>query len=255
MTDHFDTHLDRELSQLAAEIAIPSSPALARAVAVALREPRAPSRFGLRLSRGVVLAILATLLLVGIAAALGFAIGGVRFALSSSTPAPLPPGVAADRGLGRLVTLDEGRSAVSFEIRQPAKTALGEPDHVYVSSLLPAGGRVALVYGDRPGFPADTKSHIGVLITEFRGDIGPASFEKLIHQGVRVDEVTVNGTTGYWVAGGNHYFFYRNADGEVVDETLRLVGDTLIWEEGGLTLRIEGAPSLAAAQQLAAALR
>ena len=106
---------------------------------------------------------------------------------------------------------------------------------------------MALVYGDRPGFPADAKSGIGVLITEFRADIGPDSFEKLIQQGVRVEEVTVNGTTGYWVAGGNHYYFYRNADGEV--------GDTLIWEEDGLTLRIEGAPSLAAAQELAAALR
>jgi hypothetical protein len=114
---------------------------------------------------------------------------------------------------------------------------------------------VALVYGDRSGFPADAKSGIGVLITEFRADIGPESFEKLIQQGVRVEEVSVNGTTGYWVAGGNHYYFYRNADGEVVDGTLRLVGDTLIWEEDGLTLRIEGAPSLAAAQELAAALR
>jgi hypothetical protein len=255
MTDLFDTRLDRELSQLAAEIAIPATPPLAAAVAVALREPPAPSRIGLRLSRGLVLAILATLLLVGIAAALGFAIGGIRFVTSSGTPAPLPPGLAADRGLGRLVTLDEARSEVSFEIRLPASTALGDPEHVYVSTLLPAGGRAALVYGDRPGFPADAKSGIGVVITEFQGDIGPASFEKLIHQGVRVDEVTVNGTTGYWVAGGNHYFFYRNADGQVVDDTLRLVGDTLIWEEAGLTLRIEGAPSLAAAQELASTLR
>jgi hypothetical protein len=255
VTDLLDNGLERELALLGPEIAIPSTPPLAAAVAVGLRRPRAQSRLGLRLSRGLVLAVLATLLLVGIAAALGIAIGGIRFVTSSGTPLPLPAGVAADRGLGRLVTLGEARSAVSFPIRLPANTALGEPEHVYVSTLLPAGGRVALAYGERPGFPADPTSGIGVLITEFRGDIGPESFEKLIQQGVRVEEVTVNGRTGYWVAGGQHYYFYRNADGAVVDDTMRLVGDTLIWEQDGLTLRIEGAPSLAAAQELAAALR
>lgn len=254
MTEVFDATLDRELTLLAAQIAIPATPPIASAVAVAIRQQRAPSRLGLRLSRGLVLAIIATLLLVGIAAALGIALGGVRFVIGSGTPAPLPPGVAADRGLGRLVSLEEARSAVSFQIRLPAGTALGEPDHVYVSTLVPTGGRVALVYGDRPGLPADPKSGIGVLITEFRADIGPDSFEKLIQQGVRVEEVAVNGATGYWVAGGQHFYYYRNADGAVVDDTMRLVGDTLIWEEAGLTLRIEGAPSLADAQQLAAAL-
>jgi hypothetical protein len=255
MSDPIERGLDRELSLLGAEIAFPSTPPIAVAVAVALRQPRKPFRIGLRLSRGLVLAILATLLLVGIAAALGIAIGGIRFVTSSGTPPPLPPGAAADRGLGRAVTLDEARSAVSFEIRLPANTSLGTPEHVYVSALQPVGGMVALVYGDRPGFPADKKTAIGVLITEFRADIGPDSFEKLIQQGVRVEEVTVNGVTGYWVAGGRHFYFYRNGDGEVVSDTLRLVGDTLIWEEDGLTLRIEGAPSLAAAQEIAARLR
>ncbi len=254
MTEQFDSALDLALSQLAAEIVIPPTPALALAVGAALRQRPAPSRIGLRLSRGLLLAIIATLLLVGIAAAIGIAIGGIRFVTGSGTPPPLPAGVAADRGLGRLVTLDKARSTVAFTIRLPSGTALSEPDHVYLSALAPVGGRVALVYGDRPGFPADPKSGVGVLITEFRADIGPDSFEKLIQAGVRVEGVTVNGQPGYWVAGGNHFFFYRNADGRVVDETMRLVGDTLIWAEDGLTLRIEGAPSLAAAKELAASL-
>ncbi len=254
MTEPFDSALDRELSQLAAEIALPPTPSLALAVGAALRQRPAPSRIGLRLSRGLVLAIVATLLLVGIAAAIGIAIGGIRFVTGSGTPPPLPAGVAAQRGLGRLVTLDEARSAVAFTIRLPSDAALSEPDHVYLSALAPVGGRVGLVYGDQSGFPADPKSGIGLLITEFRADIGPDSFEKLIQKGVRVDGVTVNGQPGYWVAGGNHFFYYRNADGRVVDETMRLVGDTLIWTEGGLTLRIEGAPSLAAARDLAASL-
>ena len=57
----------------------------------------------------------------------------------------------------------------------------------------------------------------------------------------------VGGATGYWIEGGEHFFYFRDADGEVLETTIRLVGTTLIWERDGLTVRIEGAPSLAAA--------
>jgi hypothetical protein len=49
--------------------------------------------------------------------------------------------------------------------------------------------------------------------------------------------------------------FYRDASGRVVEETMRLVGDTLIRESMGLTLRGEGARSLEVARRIAASLR
>ena len=39
-----------------------------------------------------------------------------------------------------------------------------------------------------------------------------------------------------------------------VESTLRLASDTLIWEEGGVTHRVEGAPSLADAVRVAESL-
>jgi hypothetical protein len=66
--------------------------------------------------------------------------------------------------------------------------------------------------------------------------------------------VSVSGAPGYWIEGGEHFFFYRDADGEVVDDTLRLVGTALVWEQDGLTLRVEGAPNLAAALRIAESL-
>jgi hypothetical protein len=156
--------------------------------------------------------------------------------------------------MGEAVSLDEARRTVEFPLLLPDLADLGVPDAVYLDRHRPAGGRVALVYGARPGCPADPPRG-GLVITEFRADIGPEVFEKLVHSGVRVEETTTCGLPAYWVAGGSHFFFYRDASGRMVDETLRLVGDTLVWEASGLTLRVEGAPSLEAALRVAASLR
>jgi hypothetical protein len=93
------------------------------------------------------------------------------------------------------------------------------------------------------------------VITQFRADIGPDIFEKLLDSGVSVSATRVHGQAAWWIAGGEHLFFYRDANGRVVDTTLRLAGDTLIWEEGRVTHRVEDAPSLAAALVVADSLR
>ena len=65
----------------------------------------------------------------------------------------------------------------------------------------------------------------------------------------------VNGGPGVWIEGDPHSFGYVDQDGRVREETLRLAGNTLIWEQGELTVRIEDASSKAEALDLAASLR
>ena len=110
---------------------------------------------------------------------------------------------------------------------------------------------MALAWTDRPGLPADPESGLGVVVTQFRADIGPQTFEKLLQEGVVVEQVVVGQTTGYWVEGGQHFFYFRDAEGNVVDSTIRLVGTTLMWEQDGYTVRIEGAPDLETAKRIA----
>ncbi len=57
-------------------------------------------------------------------------------------------------------------------------------------------------------------------------------FEKLVTIRQDVEHLTVNGGRGIWVA-GTHVVY------EVFDQP-RLSGSTLIWEQNGLTLRLEG---------------
>ena len=252
-----DRALEAALADLAGSLQLPPTPQLATAVAMAIRsEPARRSwSFGRPLRRGLGLGLVAALLVVGVAAAIGFALGGLRITFGGPSPGTaIPEEVVIERAFGDPVRLDQLTGRLAFDPVAPTLDELGAPDHAYVAEP-PSGGSLALIWGDRPGFAADDQSGIGVVLTEFRADIGPETFEKMVSSGVRVEPVTVNGALGYWIEGGEHFFFYRDADGEVVDDTLRLVGTALVWERDGLTLRIEGAPDLAAALRVAESLR
>lgn len=247
--DALDDELENELRELRSSVAFPATPSLSMTVVERITPAPRHRVPWWSLGRGVVLVGILLVVLAGAAVAVGIGVGGVQFWFVDAprTPASQPENAAA---FGEQVTLSDAREAVDFAVLLPELEALGEPDRVYVAEI-PTGGRVMLAYDARPGFPADAETGFAVLITEFRRDIGPQTFAKLINQGVEVTEVTVSGRPGYWIAGGTHDLIYLDDEGREVFEQTRLVGDTLIWEQSGLTLRIENAPSLEAALQVA----
>ena len=244
--------LETRLAELGPEIAFPATPPLAVLVAVRLAQPGRVTWLMRPISRGLALALIATLLLAGIAVAFGIGLGGLRLVFGPASFSPAPS-MAVGPGLGMPTSLDAARAQVTFDLRVPTLPELREPDLVYLAEP-PAGGAVTLLYAERPGFPADPASGIGLIVTQFRADIGPDLFEKLINSGVSVLPALVHSESAWWVAGGDHFFFYRDAQGVRVESTLRLASPTLIWEEGGVTHRVEGAPSLADAVRVAESL-
>ena len=90
------------------------------------------------------------------------------------------------------------------------------------------------------------------------GDLTAAGIEcdeaKVTVMGV-VQEVTVGGEPGYWFSGEPHFFTYLDATGQVRDEQTRLAGNTLIWQRGDLTLRLEGQLSKEEALRIAESMR
>ncbi len=245
------TTLEARLVDLGGAIAFPVTPPIAALVGDRLRQTPRRS-WGRPLGRSMALALVATLLLAAIAAAFGIGLGGLRLVFGPTSFSPVPSMLVGPE-LGQSVSAAQARASVAFDLRVPSLAALGEPDRVYLAQP-PDGGVVTLLYGERSGFPADAMTGIGLIVTQFRADIGPGVFEKLIVSGVSVTPVKVRGQDAWWVAGGDHFFFYRDAQGEVVDSTLRLASDTLIWEEGGVTHRAEGAPSLEDAIRVAESL-
>src|SRR5207244_3400448 len=56
---------------------------------------------------------------------------------------------------------------------------------------------------------------------------------------------------GLWITGAPHEVYYLGPGGGVEQDTVRLSTDVLIWQEGGVILRLEGAQSLAQAVRVA----
>src|SRR2546428_13839 len=163
-----------------------------------------------------------------------FHVPGVIVTRVPSPPPSLSPATPLD--LGRLTTLEEAQRTVSFKIVVPP--ALGAPDAVYVASG-PPGGEVALAYKPRPGIPLVGETALGVLVTEFRGDLVPQFITKEVGPGTTLEETSVNGDPGWWIAGQPHTIVIRTSPYDSQPETLRLASNTLVWEHGGVTYRIE----------------
>jgi hypothetical protein len=70
-----------------------------------------------------------------------------------------------------------------------------------------------------------------------------------------VVSVDVDGARGLWISGAPHIFWYLTPAGEFIDESRRIVGDTLAWERNGILYRIEGAISLERALEIAVSMR
>jgi hypothetical protein len=167
----------------------------------------------------------------------------------ASASSSVPVAVAGER-----VTLGEARQRLHFTVRVPTAAPLGDPDAVFVDT---SGGndRVTLLYGERSGMPPTQVPAVSALVVEFRGAVEPTFLGKTAGPDTRVEAVTVNGGPGFWLEGAPHFFFYRDAAGNVLQETLRLAGNTLIWEQDGVTLRLEAQVTRELALELAASMR
>ena len=260
-----DAELERALRDLGDELAYPPTPDLARSVRARLaagpapRRPFWPTLFPLRPAAG-----LALLALVVLASAVLALAPGARDSLARQlglvgveiryVPSVEAPPVGSSLGFGDRLTLAEARSRVGYRVLLPTGPALGEPDEAYVGQP-PPGGQVALVYRARPGLPPAAETGVGLLLTQFRGDTEAGLVAKSLGPETRLESVVVNGGPGFWIEGRPHLFLYRDRDGDVREETIRLAGNVLLWQQDGLTLRLEAALSRDEALRIAATVR
>jgi len=255
-----DIDLERALRELGPRYPYPPTPNLAVAVRRRIvARPVAPvRRRGLwRDPRRLALAAAVVLVLAGAAALINpttrdaiahfFHVPGVIVSRVSPLPSLSP---VTPLNLGRRTTMADAQTAVSFNVAIPS--TLGTPEAVYVDTEVP-GGEVALAYAPRPGIPLVKQTELGVLITEFRGDLVPGFLTKEAGPSTTLEETSVNGDPGWWVAGEPHLVITRIGDTDY-PVTLRMAANTLIWEHGGTTYRIESGLSRADAFRIAAGL-
>lgn len=226
--------LERALRDLGGDVEFPREPDLVAAVGRRLRAEPAPRRRPSFAGRPLALGL--AVLAVAVAAALAvpqtraaildlLGIGGATIERVET----LPP--AEERGLdvpGRPVSLAEARRAAAFELREPEGY-----DAVYLDRSF-RGGLVSFV--DRGD---------GLVLTQFRGEATPY-IQKSAGPGTRIEQVRVDdGSIGYWLAGRRHAVVFADDAGNVRER--RAAGNVLLWEQGSITYRLEGARTLAQA--------
>ena len=248
--------LERDLRALAASVEFPPTPDLAPVVRGRIEDESRPGRGLAPVGRR---AVLVALVLVVAALGAALAVPAARTALlewlrirgvtvTRVETAPTAP-THADLGLGDLVTLGDARAQAPFPLALPPPPLHGAPDEIFVAQLS-HGPQVAFVWGDANG-------DVDLLLTQTRASLELDFVQKLAGPGTTVEEVEVEGAPGLWLAGAPHAFAYVTPDGALIEETLRLAGNTLLWERDGTTFRLEGdltrAETLAVAESLAPA--
>jgi hypothetical protein len=147
------------------------------------------------------------------------------------------------------VSIPVAEELTGFEVKLP--TQLEVEPAVFYDQSIGDDGMISLLYPPH----AEDLSEADLLITQFEASVDEAYFKKVSVTGGRLRFVTVRGTTGYWVGGEPHLFYYVDSDGVPRQETIRLAGNVLLWEEDGITFRIEGADTLSDALEIAGSLR
>jgi hypothetical protein len=123
--------------------------------------------------------------------------------------------------LGQRVTVDDAKRRAPWLLVPD-----GTPDSVWVNESLP-GGKVSLVWG--------TPSNVRLLLTEFTGR---TYIEKVIQGDTQVERVKI-GNAGVWFQ-GPHVVMFQDRDGRFRESHGRLARNTLVWQVGDITLRLEG---------------
>jgi hypothetical protein len=259
MVDEKD--LEQRLRELRPYLDYPPTPNLVVAVRARLvTVPRRPWWSSVAIPRRLALAAAAVLIVIGGLLAIPQTRDtiahwfGVKGVIVNTVPS-LPPGpLGQDLRLGYRTTLPGASAAARFQVLVPTNSTLGEPDEVWFNQAVP-GGEVSFVYHTKTGLATSSKTDVAILVMEIQGTTEKGYFGKMIGPDTKLTEVTVNGGPGYWLEGSPHIFFYTDASGAFHDDNLRLATNTLIWQQGDRTIRIEGPLTKAQALQIAASMR
>ena len=211
---------------------------------------RARRRRAPRTRRTLVLGVAALLAL----AATAFAVPGTRHAILrvlglrgvtiERVPVlpRVPRGEAARLGLGERIPLARARHAAGFRALLPATTTTGArtATAAYLAHDIP-GGRISLLVGP-------------LLVSEFHATAIPFAFKE-IGPGTRVTFLQIRGDQAVYLSGAPHVVVFQESDGAIRRDRVVLEGNVLVWQDGPLTVRIEGARTLAQALAVARSLR
>lgn len=259
MTMPEDARVDGLLREAVTTAAWPSTPDLRATVAGRLAREglvpdlvvEGPSFRGRppvsRLVRPLAFALVALLILAGVATALGYRLPGLDILFVDRLP---PAGSGLDLGspvpLADAVGLDRPRVLVP--------SSLPAPDTAFE---LGAGVRriVTLAYRATAGQATLTGSDLALTVMAVPGEADVDLIRKLLGTGTTLEAVDVGGSRGWWISGAPHDILVRRPDGSAGVLTSVLSGDTLLFVREGTLYRLESALGREATISIAESMR
>jgi hypothetical protein len=148
----------------------------------------------------------------------------------TSTPAtrPTATSLASVLDLTGETTLDEARKRVQFPVKVPIyPEALGPPDRVFIQEF---DGPVVVLVWTEPGAGDQVRMSLHILGVDVFA-------RKFVEHYTQVAETTVHSSRALWVVGPHMLNFYERKSGRSGGR--RVVGHVLIWEDKGITYRLE----------------
>lgn len=238
-----DADLSAALTRIGRDLDVPTTPLVVEGVRARIAEREGtPVTFRPRLSlpsrRRTIALVAAAMLLLGgaaLAAKLVIDLGAVTIDVVPSRPTAPPTTMETGRAFGRPTTLAAAESAAGFAASIP--TALGAPDHVWVGTsadLGPPTTRIVLAWDPRLDLPAIDGLPWGAVLMELRGDAALIGKTVFADAG-SLDVVHVHGDVAYWIT-GEHTLTIATPLGT---RDLKITGNVLVWQRGGLTYRME----------------
>lgn len=188
----------------------------------------------------IVLVAVATILAVAPAreaVARWLGVGAVR--IETGAPGATTPSSTVPSGPVDVAALER---SLPFDIRLLDPGLAGDPLGAEVDPAVPTG-LVEVRYAE-------------VSLIEIASEPGGSpALGKIVGMGTELRPVTVGESDGFWLVGAPHDIAYLAPDGVVRNDTVRRAGNVLLWADGDVTYRIEGAASVDEALGLAASLR
>lgn len=154
--------------------------------------------------------------------------------------------------LGEPTTLEAASNHVDFLLALPALETIEEPDDIHLETGPPAV--VHVIWNAAPSYPAIAGTDIGLLLTQFASPAEGTVITKDLTSDTEVTRTTVGGQEALWLEGAPHELSYQTTDGTTTQQVSRLAGNVLLWEDDGVTYRLESSLEMDEARQIAETL-
>lgn len=245
-------HLENQLTKLAASLDWPEADVSTRVRnrIVAPSDESRKVRIGWKVAVATACAIAAVMVVPAGRQAVAdlLSVAGIEITFAGSEQ----PTGSSPIDLGESTTLEAAANHIDFSLALPTLETLEEPDDVYLETGPPAV--VHITWDATPDRPAIAGTNIGLLVTQFASPAEGTVLTKDLTSDTDIERTTVGGQKALWLEGAPHELTYQTTDGTTTQQISRLAGNVLLWEDDGVTYRLESSLEMDPARRIAETL-